>query len=124
MATNSNAGCNKIWVGSIPPGTTREALGGEFLKYGAVVDVFLREDAKAQGRMWGFVTFSEPHAAVAAVAAHQQSVSNGSGPVIEEPLEVRYSRSADGGFTSTKLWVGSIPAHTTQDVFRNTFERF
>merc|ERR1712137_85909 len=61
---------SKLWVGSVPPGTTQEALFAEFSKYGPVLEVFLKNDGQRQGgRMWGFVTMGDPTSAATALAA-------------------------------------------------------
>lgn len=68
-ATHTNENGAKVWIGCIPAGTSQEMIRMEFSKFGPVNDVFVRDDGKVVGRMWGFVTFAEASAATAALEA-------------------------------------------------------
>lgn len=62
----------KLWIGSIPLGTTVGLLRMEFSKYGPVIDTFLKDDPRNPGRMWAFVTFGDMASAQAAVNGMHQ----------------------------------------------------
>jgi len=141
MAPAAGQGPTKLFVGSIPAGTTKEQLIEEFGKYGSVMDVFLKEDRSEPLRMWGFVTYDSSAAAAAAVAAlHERLVLPGG----SRPCAVNFARnsqaqhsmaaqsynsyaapSAKGGSVGgTKLFLGSIPIGTTDAALRLEFEKF
>jgi len=137
-ASTALAGPTKLFIGSIPDGTTKEALRGEFEKFGLVMDVFLKGDSSEPGRMWGFVTYNDAGAAAAAVSAlHERLVLPGG----SRPCAVSFARNsqaqhslaaatlsgASGPAVSTgqtKLFIGSIPQGTTEALMRSEFEKF
>eukprot|EP00927_Polykrikos_kofoidii_P049094 TRINITY_DN43221_c0_g1_i1.p1 TRINITY_DN43221_c0_g1~~TRINITY_DN43221_c0_g1_i1.p1 ORF type:complete len:552 (+),score=75.59 TRINITY_DN43221_c0_g1_i1:230-1885(+) len=135
MATQSNPSSTKIWVGSIPAGSSPDNVHCEFSYYGEVTDVFLRDDAKVPGRMWAFVTFRHPMSASDAVAAYQTGGIGNGAPVVassppsaqqsakpvDDPMEVRFARTADG-CPSSKLWIGNIPSGVTPAAIKSHFE--
>jgi len=85
------SGPTKLFIGSIPAGTTREQVTEEFGKYGQVAEVFVKTDQAQAGRMWGFVTYAFPEGATAAVAAlNEQMVF----PNALGPLTVSFARSS------------------------------
>lgn len=143
------SGPTKLFVGSIPSGTSQEMIKLEFGKYGAVAEVFLKADNAADGRMWGFVTFVNPESSASAVnALNDQFVF----PNSQKPLSVSFARSSNsstGGLPGgdvhavspttyvapaatgisgmggpTKLFIGSIPAGTTKEALIAEFGKF
>ena len=135
LATHTNDGGNKIWVGQIPLGTSKDVLWHEFTKFGPVQDVYIRDDGKVYGRMWGFITFMDSSGASEALSAFQTGAVN-SGPQAgsmpgmpggcgmpmpeqqQQPLQVR--PRADN---PCKLWVGGIPQGATQNMLRDEFSK-
>lgn len=124
----------KLFVGSIPGGTTHEMLKAEFAKSGNCTDVFLKNDVNDPGRMWGFVTMGNGTEAAAAVAALNERLVLPGGL---RPCNVSYARSSNNSSqvanqalmgaavaTSNKLFLGSIPIGTTEADLRREFERF
>mmetsp|Transcript_65025 Transcript_65025/g.203771 ORF Transcript_65025/g.203771 Transcript_65025/m.203771 type:complete len:504 (-) Transcript_65025:60-1571(-) len=127
------AGPTKLFVGSIPGGTSREAIRAEFERFGSVMDVFLKNDRDEPSRMWGFVTYGDSNAAASAVDALNERLVLPGG---SRPCSVRFARSSQAqhsmaaqvienpGQGQTKLFIGTIPAGTTEAVLRREFERF
>lgn len=130
-------GPTKLFVGSIPEGTTRGLMKDEFEKFGAVVDIFLKADCTEHGRMWGFVTYADSSAAAAAVTAlHERLVLPGG----SRPCAVSFARNSQAQHSmaaanvaqavvspsagQTKLFIGTIPVGTTEQVLRVEFERY
>jgi len=71
-ATHSNAEGNKVWVGNIPPYTSKDQLKKEFEPYGVVEDVYIRDDGRPNsGKMFGFITFAEAAGASACLLAYE-----------------------------------------------------
>eukprot|EP00927_Polykrikos_kofoidii_P019986 TRINITY_DN19405_c0_g1_i1.p1 TRINITY_DN19405_c0_g1~~TRINITY_DN19405_c0_g1_i1.p1 ORF type:complete len:954 (-),score=151.27 TRINITY_DN19405_c0_g1_i1:118-2979(-) len=137
LATHSNSAGSKIWVGSIPTGATQDQIRSEFVKFGDITDVYTRDDGRVPGRMWGFVTFSDPNSAVRAVTAYQHGLVQtptwvskpgslplqaASAPQGHPVLQVKLAQRGDG--SSGKLWVGSIPEGTTHEMLTAEFGRF
>ncbi|CAE7326816.1 PAB1 [Symbiodinium sp. CCMP2456] len=131
LATHTNDLGNKLWVGQIPLGTTKDLMYHEFSKYGAVQDVYIRDDGKVQGRMWGFVTFvdstgaTEVLSAFATGAFAQQAMGAAQDqfqmpppPMPEPPQPLSVRPRADN---PCKLWVGGIPAGSTEMFLREEF---
>lgn len=131
------SGPTKLFVGSVPAGTTNESLRVEFEKFGPVVDVFLKNDKAEPGRMWGFVTYQDATSAAAAVAAlHERLVLPGG----SRPCAVSFARNSQAQHSmaaanlaqaainpnagQTKLFIGTIPAGTTEATLRSEFERY
>eukprot|EP00927_Polykrikos_kofoidii_P035024 TRINITY_DN29606_c0_g3_i2.p1 TRINITY_DN29606_c0_g3~~TRINITY_DN29606_c0_g3_i2.p1 ORF type:complete len:470 (-),score=76.30 TRINITY_DN29606_c0_g3_i2:591-2000(-) len=137
VPNDASMGPTKVFVGSIPGGTTKELLKAEFEKFGPVVDIFLKADATEDARMWGFVTFFDASAAAASVAAlHERLVLPGGSracavsfarnsqaqhSMAAANLSNSYSCGQAGG---TKLFLGTLPVGTTEALLRAEFERF
>lgn len=131
LATHTNDLGNKLWVGQIPLGTTKDLMYHEFSKYGAVQDVYIRDDGKVQGRMWGFVTFVDSTGATEvlsafatgafaaqAMGAAQDQFQMPPPPMPEPPQPLSVRPRADN---PCKLWVGGIPAGSTEMFLREEF---
>lgn len=132
LATHTNDAGNKLWVGQIPLGTSKDVLWHEFTKFGPVQDVYIRDDGKVYGRMWGFITFVDASGANEALNAFQTGAFNSGnqaggmpipgGPMPmeqqQQPLQVR--PRADN---PCKLWVGGIPHGATQNNLRDEFSK-
>merc|ERR1712190_451795 len=132
-APGTVAGPTKLFVGSIPGGTTREQLQAEFEKFGPTVDVFLKIDRDEPNRMWGFVTFQDaPAAAMAVQQLHERLVlPNGSRPCavsFARNSQAQHSQAAqtvmNPAVGGAKLFIGTIPLGTTEQQIRTEFERF
>jgi hypothetical protein len=130
-------GPTKLFIGSIPGGTTKDQLIAEFGKFGAVMDVFLKQDTAEAGRMWGFVTYDNAPAAAAAVAQlHERLVlPGGSRPCavsFARNSQAQHSMAAQNLATSainpvagaTKLFIGTIPMGTTEAALRIELEKY
>lgn len=139
VATHTNDTGNKLWIGQIPSGTSQDAVAAEFSKYGPVENVYVRDDGKVAGRMWGFVTFVQASAASAVLEAYQagtfaaaamgQNACVGVAPppppqpmfYTEAPLQVRVSGKDNN---PCKLWIGSIPTWVSQQDVKSEFSKF
>jgi len=97
LATHTNDGGNKIWVGQIPLGTSKDVLWHEFTKFGPVQDVYIRDDGKVYGRMWGFITFMDSSGASEALSAFQTGAVNSGPQVVDVFLK-------DDGQRTGRLW--------------------
>jgi len=130
-------GPTKLFVGSIPAGTTREQINAEFGRFGQVMDIFLKNDNAEPGRMWGFVTYNNSSSAAAAVTNfHERLVLPGG----SRPCAVSFARNSQAQHSiaaqnlstglvnpavgGTKLFIGTIPKGTTEAALRVEFERF
>mmetsp|Transcript_27737 Transcript_27737/g.88164 ORF Transcript_27737/g.88164 Transcript_27737/m.88164 type:complete len:902 (+) Transcript_27737:50-2755(+) len=133
VAASVMGGPTKLFIGSVPGGTTRGALEAEFAKFGMVMDVFLKNDRDEPSRMWGFVTYQDAASAAAAVAAlHERLVLPGG----SRPCAVSFARNSQAQHSmaaqavvnpmhgQTKLFIGTIPVGTTEAMLRKEFERF
>eukprot|EP00929_Paragymnodinium_shiwhaense_P118431 TRINITY_DN90357_c0_g1_i1.p1 TRINITY_DN90357_c0_g1~~TRINITY_DN90357_c0_g1_i1.p1 ORF type:complete len:580 (+),score=95.61 TRINITY_DN90357_c0_g1_i1:93-1832(+) len=133
VAPSVSIGLTKLFVGSVPGGTTHDLLKSEFEKFGTVTDVFLKNDTNDVGRMWGFVTFSDGASAQNAVQNLNERLVLPGGI---RPCNVSYARSSNNSgavaaqalsgqaIASNKLFLGSIPMGTTEEILRGEFERF
>lgn len=136
-AAASMAGPTKLFIGSIPAGTTKEALKAEFERYGVVMDVFLKNDQSEPHRMWGFVTYQDAASAAASVnALHERLVLPGG----SRPCAVSFARNSQAQHSmaaaslsqvtvnpnlgQTKLFIGTIPVGTTEAMLRQEFEKY
>lgn len=135
-AASVMAGPTKLFIGSIPAGTTKEALREEFERFGLVMDVFLKNDISEPHRMWGFVTYRDAGSAAAAVTAlHERLVLPGG----SRPCAVSFARNSQAQHSmaaanlaqamspssgTTKLFIGTIPVGTTEAMLRTEFEKY
>merc|ERR1719217_1787366 len=113
----------KLFVGSIPQGTTESMLREEFERFGPVVEIFLKSDNTEEGRMWAFVTYGDSEQArMAAETLHEKlvfpnssracavTIARSSAPAADPAPALTYNlpptAQADG---PNKLFIGTIP---------------
>ncbi|OXB71688.1 UNVERIFIED_CONTAM: hypothetical protein H355_014892 [Colinus virginianus] len=105
---------NKIFVGSLPPGTTKEALSDLMKKFGTVDDVVIMMDRiTGASRGFGFVTFTEASAVNECMQAK---------PHVIDGHEVDVRRAIPRGQAVTrydedqenKIFIGGIPDDLTE----------
>lgn len=106
---------NKIFVGSLPPGTTKEALSDLMKKFGTVDDVVIMMDRiTGASRGFGFVTFTEASAVNECMQAK---------PHVIDGHEVDVRRAIPRGQAVTrydedqenKIFIGGIPDDLTEE---------
>jgi len=61
----------KIFVGSLPDGVQEHSIRDEFLRYGAIEDIFIKDGCES-GRQWCFITYLTPDE-----AKYAQEATNG-----------------------------------------------
>lgn len=71
FAAGGLAAPKKIFVGSLPDGISEETVRAEFMKYGMVEEVYMKQNCEP-GRQWCFVTYMSPEEASAAKEATDQ----------------------------------------------------
>jgi len=127
-------GPTKLFIGSIPIGSTKEILKAEFEKFGPVSDIFLKNDASDPARMWGFVNYQDAASAALAVPALNERLVLPGG---SRACAVSFARNSQAQHTmastamsgvpanaTAKLFLGTIPMGTTEPALRKEFERF
>jgi len=99
---NPMAGQTKLFIGTIPVGTTEAMLRREFERFGQVTEIFLKHDTANEGRMWGFLSYADAQSAAIAVSSlHEKLMLPGS----VRPCAVSFARQAanprggKGGFS-------------------------
>lgn len=108
--------CCKLFVGGLSARTTKEILHAHFSTYGRLVDAVVMSH-QGRPRCFGFVTYEDPAAAVAALAAAQWldgrfvDVKN----AVREPQEER---------APNKIFVGGLPQDTAIDELRACFAKY
>mmetsp|Transcript_95764 Transcript_95764/g.249504 ORF Transcript_95764/g.249504 Transcript_95764/m.249504 type:complete len:424 (-) Transcript_95764:87-1358(-) len=133
-------GPRKIFVGSLPDGTTAEQLQIEFCKYGVITDTYLKEGCEP-GRQWAFVTFSSGHEAQLAKVSTDRLLFM---PGAARPCEVTLARNqgmygqgqesaqpvqqvaapVQAAPGPRKIFVGSLPDGCSEQVLRAEFSSF
>lgn len=142
-------GPKKIFVGSLPDGCSEMLLRGEFNRYGAIEEVFLKPNCEP-GRQWAFVLFADHDQAAAAAAAcngvlqfqgsmqpcevtlarnqgmfGQNPVDGGGGSPQSAPGQYNASSVSSGGAGGArKIFVGSLPDQISESALRNEFAKF
>eukprot|EP00457_Paulinella_chromatophora_P004372 gb/GEZN01004384.1/.p1 GENE.gb/GEZN01004384.1/~~gb/GEZN01004384.1/.p1 ORF type:complete len:516 (-),score=42.82 gb/GEZN01004384.1/:369-1916(-) len=110
----------KTFVGGIPWLTTDEELRMYFTTYGTVVDATIVRDLETgASRGYGFVTFKEPEAAVA--AAQAQHILNG------RNMDCKIAAptvSRKGGEHVRKMFVGRLSRQTTSSMLSDHFRKY
>lgn len=139
-------GPRKIFVGSLPDGCSEGLLRGEFSRYGAIEDVFLKPNCEP-GRQFAFVLFADHEQASAAAAAcngvlqfqgtmkpcevtlarnqgmfGQGAIDGGRGSA--QPGPGQYNAPSGGSGGPSKIFVGSLPDQISESALRNEFSRY
>jgi len=125
----------KIFVGSLPTGIDELTLRAEFVKYGQVEDVFIKQNCEA-GRQWAFVTFQTAEQANFAKDSCDRNLMF---PGAESPCDVMLAKNqglfgqeplgsagtAPGGEAGPrKIFVGSLPDGCQEGLLRAEFAQY
>jgi len=103
----------KLFLGSLPLGTTEEILRTEFGRFGAVGDIFLRNDNSDPSRMWGFLNYTDPTAAAMAVSTLADKLLL---PGSTRPVAVSFAKSGNSGAAAAP---GAVPGDHGWRVYYN-----
>lgn len=137
---NHKEDAKKLFVGSLPKGTTKDQLNEYFSKFGEIEDCFTVKDPKSgKSRGFGFVQFRElpPIEAVMSSRPHMMksppaTTEDGSAAPTEgkdEPVAVVVKRvlnmdRLENMFTSKIVFVGGLKEVHTEEKLRDYFSQF
>ncbi|CAO1634318.1 unnamed protein product [Parajaminaea phylloscopi] len=107
----------KMFVGGLSWDTTDDGLKQYFSQFGKVVDCNIMKDPNTgTSRGFGFLRFEDPKA-VNMVMVREHFLD---GKIIDPKRAI----PRDTSLKSSKIFVGGIPPHTTNESFRATFSQF
>eukprot|EP00878_Enallax_costatus_P017996 GHUV01018922.1.p1 GENE.GHUV01018922.1~~GHUV01018922.1.p1 ORF type:complete len:230 (+),score=48.72 GHUV01018922.1:339-1028(+) len=119
-SSSSAAGLsNKLFLGGLSWTTTEDTIREHFHKYGEIQEVIvMRDRITNKPRGFGFITFKDQEAADAACS----DTHTLDGRTIDAKPSLPHGQHTS--LKSKKIFVGGLPPETTEEVFKQHFERF
>jgi len=109
----------KLFVGGLAAETDETSLQEFYGAYGTVEDTVVMRDPAGQSRCFGFITFSDPAAAQAAISETPHEID---GKVVDaKPAVPREQHQANQAANIKKVFVGGLRRNVDEDQLREYF---
>ncbi|CAO1632326.1 unnamed protein product [Sympodiomycopsis kandeliae] len=115
-ATNNSDDGSKMFVGGLSWQTSEETLVNYFSQFGKVLECNIMKDNQGISRGFGFLKFEDPKT-VNNIMVREHWLDG-------KTIDPKRAIPRDSSIRSSKIFVGGIPSHTTNESFRSTFLQF
>jgi len=114
---------NKMYVGNLPYGVSRDEVKELFSEFGTVADVFLARDSDGKDRGFGFVTLSSEEEATAAINSLNGDFFQGRRLTVRQPNPEGTKSTKVSYDEATRVYFGNLSFDTTTKTMIDLFEQ-